>query len=96
MPYHAEVVFTSGFDFLFKSSLGHCEMTIVSFEWVSWFLVKRFAFKNTDSLLDKKETFSSSHMKWSMIGFVKLGTAGSRRYQKSDRFQIFIFNGSVQ
>ena len=23
MPYHAEVVFTSGYDFLFKSTLGH-------------------------------------------------------------------------
>ena len=25
MPYHAVVVFTSGYDFLFKSSLGHCD-----------------------------------------------------------------------
>ena len=24
MPYHAMVVFTSGYDFLFKSTLGHC------------------------------------------------------------------------
>ena len=28
MPYHALVVFTSGYDFLFKSTLGHCDIPI--------------------------------------------------------------------
>jgi hypothetical protein len=26
MPFHAMVVFTLGYDFLFKSTVGHCEL----------------------------------------------------------------------
>ena len=33
MPFHAMVVFTLGYDFLFKSTVGHCDMLEKESEW---------------------------------------------------------------